>query len=137
MFVDMFREEEYTASDQGPHFEDSVERFYQDTSDTFGFSGQALAWRGEEPAGFIWILEMKHFITGEKMGMIGSIYVKVPFRGQGLGKQLLGWGEAYCQRREYTRMTLNVFWQNAPARHLYERAGFLPISTTMEKSLSK
>ena len=47
--------------------EKAVMDFYRVTGEKFGFEGQAMAWCDGRPAGFAWVLKMKHFLTGEDM----------------------------------------------------------------------
>lgn len=135
MFFRMFEEEVYTASTGTEAYRKNIEDFYYDTQEKFGYNGQMLAWTEGRIAGFIWILRIKHFVTGQDMGMVGSLYVHPHFRGKGVAKKLMEWAEEYSRRNGYSGMTLNVFSENAAAKKLYKKMGYVEISSTMEKSL--
>jgi ribosomal protein S18 acetylase RimI-like enzyme len=56
--------------------------------------------------------------------MLNGLGVATSARGQGVGARLLEAVEVYAAERGATRVTLRVLGVNAPARALYERAGY-------------
>lgn len=55
---------------------------------------------------------------------IGSVAVSAAWRGQGIGRDLIGAAEARVRAREYDRAALLVAVQNDGARRLYARLGY-------------
>ena len=51
--------------------------------------------------------------------------VDADFRGQGIGSELLAEAERACRRLGLQKLSLIVFEQNARARRLYERSGYV------------
>ncbi len=84
--------------------------------------------------GFV-LLSMARFTleTTRPAGSITDLYVEPGRRGRGLGTRLLSSGLEWLRARGYRRVLLNVTTGN-PARRLYERAGFITISESMEIS---
>lgn len=57
--------------------------------------------------------------------LLHAIYLHPDARGGGVGAALVGAAVAYVERQGATRVTLWVNDQNAPARRMYERLGFV------------
>lgn len=55
---------------------------------------------------------------------IADVAVASTAEGQGIGRALLDYAEAWALERGYSWLTLSVFAQNTHARAVYERAGF-------------
>lgn len=135
MFIRMFIEEQYTSRLDLPEFEQIIDNFYHTCVKQFGTEGQMLADVEGETAGFMWVVKINHFITQEPMGMVGNVYVYEKHRRKGIARKLMEWAEDWSKERGCTRMTLNVFSNNAGAVNLYERLGYKMISQTMEKEI--
>jgi GNAT superfamily N-acetyltransferase len=59
-----------------------------------------------------------------------SMWVAPEARGRGVGGALIAEVIAWARGRELRRLVLDVGEHNAPARRLYERAGFVPTGAT-------
>lgn len=69
--------------------------------------------------------------TGSRLARLTSVAVAEAGTGRGLGAQLVAAAEALAQRAGCTRMRLEVRADNARARRLYERTGYV-LFTTVE-----
>lgn len=110
-----------------------------------GFSGPdfwATAVRGceSDPAALVYamsgnqiagILELNvNGYAPQNAGYIPFIYLREPYRGKGLGAQLLGYAVLYFQALGRSKLQLRVAPSNAPAIAFYEKHGFRRIATT-------
>jgi GNAT superfamily N-acetyltransferase len=75
------------------------------------------------------------YFTGERHGHLAIIAVAKAGEGQGVGRALLGAVERWASEHGYRFLTLNVFAENARARHVYERAGYAPDTIRYFKEL--
>lgn len=74
------------------------------------------------------------FLRNSKVGRrvearILSMAVHPDYQGRGLGKRLLAAGIDYLRTQHVPEIRLEVRPDNAPAKHLYEQAGFEPVGT--------
>ena len=77
-------------------------------------------------AGFILMLDtMPDEVTRMPQGFVAYMAVEPSLRGRGIGSRLLAAGEDEARRRGLPYMGLMVTEDNAAARALYERAGYL------------
>lgn len=77
-------------------------------------------------AGFILMLDtMPDEVTRMPQGFVAYMAVEPPVRGCGIGSRLLAAAEDEARRRGLPYMGLMVTEDNAAARALYERAGYL------------
>lgn len=88
-------------------------------------------------AGMIWMEVSRDQFTCDDTGYLLGIYVEEEFRGQGLGRALMGSAERWCSERGLLSLTLNVGSHNLCARSMYERMGFGVRSTVMRKDLRR
>jgi ribosomal protein S18 acetylase RimI-like enzyme len=78
------------------------------------------------PVGFLLMLEsLPDEVTGQDQAFIAYMAVERDRRGGGIGAALLSAAEDEARRRGLPYMALMVTEENAPARALYERAGYL------------
>lgn len=78
------------------------------------------------PAGFVLMLTaMPDEVTRSPQGFIAYMAVEPSVRRYGIGNQLLAAAEAEARRRGLPYMGLMVTEDNAAARALYERSGYL------------
>nr|WP_196242188.1 GNAT family N-acetyltransferase [Azospirillum oleiclasticum] len=80
-----------------------------------------IAMEGGEPAGFVMVR------TAGEDGEILAIGVLDHARGRGTGRRLVDAAVAGAMRRGATAVFLEVAEDNAAARALYSRAGFVPV----------
>ncbi|MDQ2866776.1 MAG: GNAT family N-acetyltransferase [Candidatus Eremiobacteraeota bacterium] len=92
----------------------------------FGQSHVALvAHRSGVRVGFLLMLDaMPDEVTGNAQGFVAYMAVDPRHRNAGVGAALLERGEDEARKRRLPAMALMVTEDNAPARTLYERAGF-------------
>ncbi|MDJ0521860.1 MAG: GNAT family N-acetyltransferase [Planctomycetota bacterium] len=99
--------------------ERSLLREYADRENAAFFT----AWRGEELLGML-NLDASRLHSGRHRAMLGMSVARAS-RGQGVGRALLEHAVDWArQTRLLTRIELDVYVRNAPARHLYESVGF-------------
>ena len=81
-----------------------------------------LVYQGQEPAGYIYVTQCYSAEVGGRFVFIEEIFLAAPFRGQGLGREIMAWLE-----REYPaarRFRLEVTQINQGAIRLYEKSGY-------------
>jgi ribosomal protein S18 acetylase RimI-like enzyme len=79
-----------------------------------------------EPVGFLLMLDsLPDEVTGQDQAFIAYMAVERDRRGGGIGAALLSAAEDEARRRGLPYMALMVTEENASARALYERAGYL------------
>jgi GNAT superfamily N-acetyltransferase len=66
---------------------------------------------------------------------VRGIFVKAPFRGQGIGRRLMAAFLRWSGEQQAHAVELGVFFSNARARAFYDRLGFAPTLVTMERVL--
>ncbi len=88
-------------------------------------------------AGVIWKQSAKNKleIGPHTLGEILDLYVREPFRGQGLGKQMLSMMETYFKNQGCDSMWILVFSPNEKAHKLYTKLGFQDRETGLLKQL--
>jgi len=90
----------------------------------------------DERAGFLLMLDqLPDEVTGEPQAFIAYMAVELRFRGAGIGAALLQRAEDEARQRNLPYMALMVTEENAPARALYERAGFVTERRLLCKAL--
>jgi len=62
---------------------------------------------------------------GGRDGFIDDLFIRQPFRGQGLGKLALAKVRAACEERGVRALHLEVGRDNDAAHSLYRQAGFV------------
>lgn len=78
------------------------------------------------PVGFLLMLDsLPDEVTGDDQGFIAYMAVERALRGGGIGAALLARAEDEARERGLPYMALMVTEENAAARALYERAGYL------------
>lgn len=83
----------------------------------------AIAWRGEEPAGFAVWYETFSTFRGKKGLYLEDLFVAPGHRGQGLGTALLRHVVGVALARGCFRLEWEVLGWNEPAMGFYERLG--------------
>ncbi len=64
-----------------------------------------------------------------------DIFVEEPERGRGIARAMLGLFEVEARASGYRRVELNVFGDNATAKHLYDAVGYVEMARQMGKDL--
>lgn len=72
----------------------------------------------------------------QRWGVIDNLVVATEHRRRGIGLRLLRTGEAWLKQAGVGLLDLNVYELNEDARAFYEAAGYLPVSTRMQKPLA-
>lgn len=93
-----------------------------------------IAERGGGPVGCLHMVSVKDFF-GRAHAHISVIATTRAAEGSGVGRALMTYAETWARQRGLSMLTLNVFAANARARHVYERAGFMPEVLKDTKSL--
>ena len=84
---------------------------------------------GNEPVGMIVLIVGSDHKT-RHIATIYSLYIKLPFRGKGIGFQLMKSAIASLKGREYVKkIKLAVNVEQKAAIRLYEKFGFIPAGT--------
>ena len=81
-----------------------------------------LLFQDDQPVGYIYLTQCYSAEVGGRCVFIEEIFLAAPFRGQGLGKEIMAWLE-----REYPaarRFRLEVTQINQGAIRLYEKSGY-------------
>ena len=106
-----------------PVDESILERTFRDAADATEplLRGVLISWDGQ-PAGYLYITLCYSAEVGGRCVFIEEIFLAAPFRGQGLGREIMAWLE-----REYPaarRFRLEVTQINQGAIRLYEKSGY-------------
>ncbi|HUY41535.1 MAG TPA: GNAT family N-acetyltransferase [Candidatus Dormibacteraeota bacterium] len=85
-----------------------------------------VAQAADLPVGFLFLLDALPDEVGlQPQGFVAYMAVEPAFSRRGVGTALLSAAEDEARRRGIAYMSLMVTESNAPARRLYERAGYL------------
>lgn len=85
--------------------------------------------------GWVQIDKAFDYLTGDEIGWINDIYVKMPYRGKGYSKLLMEEALKEFRKNGYSDVRLNVYSHNEKAIKLYEKMGFKDVSKFMKISL--
>lgn len=85
--------------------------------------------------GWIQIDKAIEYLTGEEIGWINDLYVKMPYRGNGYSKLLIEEAIKEFRNLGYSDVRLNVYAHNEKAMALYEKMGFKDVSKFMKISI--
>ena len=81
-----------------------------------------LVYQGQAPAGYIYVTQCYSAEVGGRCVFIEEIFLLPPFRGMGLGHQIMAWIES--QYPSARRFRLEVTEVNQRAAALYEKSGY-------------
>ena len=90
---------------------------------------------GDEIAGWLWLSTRKTLATGERYGVLRSLYVRNQYRGRGLADDLTRYALRYFAGRGVRKIMAKVHAGNQSAIHVLRRAGFGPLHLTLEARL--
>jgi len=93
-----------------------------------------IAYEGDEPVGLATCVLSLSTFSAKPILNIHDIVVLKEKRGEGIGASLMREVESEAARRGCSKVSLEVADGN-PARHLYEREGFVPSGTFMTKAI--
>lgn len=99
--------------------------FWRDALRTTGGTPDAMVFAvlGTEVVGILQMNPLQGAVDG--IGYIPFIYLREPYRGRGLGVQLIGQAVSFYRKRGRTRLQLSVAPCNAHAIHFYQKYGFI------------
>ncbi len=124
---------------QAHHTPEQVARHVQELMAALLRDGEGLLIVAEGPAGqnvgHVWLGLVRNSYTGARRGHIYDLYVAPAWRGRGLGRRLLAEAERLSREMGCVELGLTVAADNAPARRLYEVAGFRVEHLIMGKRL--
>lgn len=75
------------------------------------------------------------FVAERDHGLVADLFVREPWRGQGIGRALLAEAERLTRARGLGRLLIGLVAGNHGAEATYRRAGFAPYSQTMIRRL--
>lgn len=114
------------------------ERYFRKKIESFVEGDRTERWVAEGPRGeFLGylILGETGFLTPESHAFLYDIWVAPEFRGQGIGKALVGWASEWARSRGHRKIKLEVGEGNPRAQHVYEASGFKAERRYMGKRL--
>lgn len=91
---------------------------------------------GAELAAWLWLSTKRTLATGERYGVLRSLYVRARWRGRGLAEDLVNYCLRYFAQRDVTRVVAKVHQDNAAAISLLRSGGFRPVHLTLERRLT-
>ena len=81
-----------------------------------------LVYEGEELAGYVYLTLCYSAEVGGRCLFIEEIFLNEPFRGRGLGREIMAWMES--EYPDVRRLRLEVTEVNKSAIRLYEKSGY-------------
>ncbi|MCK6258894.1 GNAT family N-acetyltransferase [Fictibacillus sp. KIGAM418] len=85
--------------------------------------------------GWVMIDKSIDYLTGDEIGWINDLFVKVPYRGKGYSTLLMEEALNEFRKNGYHDVRLNVYTHNEKAMKLYEKIGFKDVSKFMKITL--
>lgn len=85
-----------------------------------------------ERIGYVWYLANMR----RKTAFLYDIFINQEARGMGIAREVIGLVEEKLRDLGVLSLRLNVFADNLTAKRLYEKAGFEPCNTIMQKQLT-
>jgi GNAT superfamily N-acetyltransferase len=90
----------------------------------------------EEPVGWVWLC-LPSPANGRDSAWVYDVLIEPEHRGKGYGRAVMEAAEVEVVARGVTRIGLNVFGRNRPARTLYESLGYEVTSLQMVKTINR
>lgn len=90
---------------------------------------------GGEIAAWLWLSTKRTLATGERYGVLRSLYVRSRWRGRGLAQDLVRYALRYFAGRELPRVVAKAHHGNTGAINVLRGAGFKPTHLTLERRL--
>jgi len=88
-----------------------------------------------EIAAWLWLSTKKTLATGEKYGVVRSLYVRKRSRRHGLALSLTDYALRYFAARGMRKIVAKVHAENRAGLQVLRRAGFAPIHVTLQYRL--
>jgi len=85
-----------------------------------------------EIASWLWLSTKRTLATGERYGVIRSIYIRKRYRGQGLALGLANYAARYFAGRGVRKIVAKVHADNQAGVQVLRHAGFRPAHLTLE-----
>jgi len=82
--------------------------------------------------GWLWLSGKSVLATGERYGIVRSLFVRHDLRRQGLATALAQYALRYFRTRGITRVVAKTHISSEAARRTLERIGFAPLHVTYE-----
>lgn len=82
--------------------------------------------------GWLWVTTKTTLATGERYGVLRSLYIRHDLRRQGLATALGRYALRYFTGRGLTRVVAKIHVDGEAARRTLERLGFAPLHLTCE-----
>ena len=89
--------------------------------------GEIVAW--------LWLSTKKTLATGEKYGVVRSLYVRERYRRHGLALGLAEYTLRYFRARGVGKIVAKLHAENQAALQVFRRAGFTPLHLTLQRRL--
>jgi ribosomal protein S18 acetylase RimI-like enzyme len=88
-----------------------------------------------EIAAWLWLSTKRTLATGERYGVVRSLYVREGYRGHGLALGLADYALRYFAARGVAKILAKAHAENRPALQVLRRAGFTPLHLTLQYRL--
>ena len=82
--------------------------------------------------GWLWLTRRTALPTGERYGIVRSLYVRHDLRRQGLASALARYAQRYFAARGVKRVVAKMHVRNEGGERTLERLGFHPLHLTLE-----
>lgn len=82
--------------------------------------------------GWLWLTGKTTLATGERYGVVRSLYVRHDLRRQGLGSALGRYAQRYFANRGLARVVVKFQADNEAAERAFRRLGFTPLHLTCQ-----
>lgn len=86
----------------------------------------------DDLVGWLWLTGKTTLATGERYGVLRSLYVRHDLRRQGFASALVSYALRYFRARGITRVVAKTHVQAEAAQRTLERTGFAPLHVTYE-----
>lgn len=117
------------------HLSQTVEQYFSAQTPLWWVNWINPTTQTEEPIACLWLGNAINQEDGERIAHIFLLYVAPIHRKQGIGSALVKQAEHWAKQRGDRRISLQVFSNNTPALHLYQKLGYQTYSLSMHKSL--
>lgn len=117
------------------HLSQTVEQYFSTQTPLWWVDWTNPDTQTQEPIACLWLGNAVDQVDGERIAHIFLLYVAPAHRKQGLGSVLIQQAELWAKQRGDRKISLQVFSNNTPALHLYQKLGYQTYSLSMHKLL--